>query len=509
MGQFDGKSAPITGLGDIEKPHIHHDDVAEKKLETGYIADHTGSHHKSKEERTLVMKIDLVIIPLCSLLYLVAYLDRNSIGNARTLGMQKDLNLSTKQWGNCLSLFYIGYMIFMLPGNILLRKLTPHRQLGACAIVFGAFLLGMSGAANYATVLTLRIFIGASQAFIQGLSLYSTLWYKRDEVATRGAIIYMAAIIAGSFSGFIAYGVGKNLRVDNTGRLSWSWLFIIEGAMCMAVGVATWLILPTFPDKLNRKHWLFTPAEIDLAKERSASYNTLGSKINVKQIIITLIEPKAWAFATINAGVALGISSISTFLPTFIQAFGYSRERTQLFSAIPYACAIVAIPLCIISDRINHKGSFLIGTLSVACIGYIILLCNVSQGANIAGACLATTGLYPSIIILSAWITINAGGYTKRATNWAMAEIVGQLLSVLGAYIYDVPPRFLKGHSIVLALLALGIVNCLYLMWWMRRANLRREMELIEYEREGRVHPHTNMSLEEVQDLHVRFRYIL
>jgi hypothetical protein len=74
----------------------------------------------------------------------------------------------------------------MLPGNIFLRTLRPHRQLGAAVLIFGALLCGMSAAKNYQTVLALRILIGAAQAFIQGLGLYTSVWYKRDEVATRG-----------------------------------------------------------------------------------------------------------------------------------------------------------------------------------------------------------------------------------------------------------------------------------------------------------------------------------
>ena len=60
-----------------------------------------------------------------------------------------------------------------------------ERELGTSALLFGAFLVGMSAAQNYPTVAVLRVFIGGGQAFIQGQSLYLSLWYKRDELATR------------------------------------------------------------------------------------------------------------------------------------------------------------------------------------------------------------------------------------------------------------------------------------------------------------------------------------
>ncbi|KAJ9603715.1 hypothetical protein H2200_011901 [Cladophialophora chaetospira] len=424
----------------------------EKRLPTVYIAQDGGSHNKSKEERAVVLKADLVIIPLCALLYFVAYLDRNSIGNARVLGMQADLGLTSHQFYNILSLFFIGYLVFILPGNLLLRLLTPPIVLGGTALAFGAILIGMSGAQNYSTVLALRILLGSAQAFMQGLSLYSSLWYKRDEIATRGALIYWAATISGAFSGLIAYGVGKNLTLERTGKEPWRWLFIIEGALAMVVGLAIVLLLPPFPDKIKAKHWLFKPAEIEIAKARSASYNTTESKIIYKQVWKTLQEPKSWGFAVMNAGIGYGISSVGQFLPTFIHALGLSVLRTQLFSVIPYACAGTTIFIAIISDRFNKKGIFLVGTLSWTCIGYAILLSNVSVASKIVAACIATSGLYPSIILLNSWLLANSAGYTKRATVWAMAEVFGPAFSILSSHVYDTPPRFVKGHSIALGL---------------------------------------------------------
>lgn len=74
----------------------------------------------------------------------------------------------------------------MLPGNVVLRVFPPHYVLGGSALLFGAFLTAMAGAQGYETAISMRILIGSAQAFIQGLGLYASMWYKRDEVATRG-----------------------------------------------------------------------------------------------------------------------------------------------------------------------------------------------------------------------------------------------------------------------------------------------------------------------------------
>ena len=77
----------------------------------------------------------------------------------------------------------------MLPGNVLLRFTGPHRQLGGSVVFFGVLVCCLAAARGYQAVLALRIFIGCGQALIQGLGLYVSLWYRRDELATRSGIV--------------------------------------------------------------------------------------------------------------------------------------------------------------------------------------------------------------------------------------------------------------------------------------------------------------------------------
>ncbi|KIX04968.1 uncharacterized protein Z518_05840 [Rhinocladiella mackenziei CBS 650.93] len=483
---------------------------------TAYTGDDTVNKEekklkKSAAERKLLLKTDLVVVPLAALIYFTAYLDRNSIGLANVMGLSKDLHLTGNEYYNCLMMFYVGYILFMLPGNIGLRVLPPHYILGGSALLFGTFLTASSCAHGYATVLSMRVLLGAVQAFIQGLGLYVTMWYKRDEVATRAAIYYSAATISGAFSGLIAYGIQKSLTLERTGREPWRWLFIIEGCMALFVGLLVVVSLPRFPDQFRgNKHWLFRPEEIELAVQRMRSYNTVGAKVNLKQIWSVLKDPKCWLFVLINAGVALGIGSVGLFLPTFVKEFGFDTEKTLLFSVIPYACATVVLPiLAKISDRVNGKGFFLLGCLSVVSVGYILLMAVSSTGVKIFAACLITSGLYPSVIFLVTWLGVNTGGFTKRGTTWALAEVFGQCFSILGTHIYNGPPRFIKGHAIVLGFIVLGVVNATILLWWMSRENKRRDAIEKDYRDRGEVHPHAPKSLEEMQDFHISFRYIL
>lgn len=185
----------------------------------------------------------------------------------------------------------------MFPTNILVRYIQPQRMIGSSIVIFGVLVLCLSAAKSYDSVLAIRILNGCFQCSVQAFGTYTPYWYQRNEVATRAgeselpfgickyvhcklpsqhlgtdsnlAAYYSAATLSGAFSGLIAYGVEINLD-GVAGRRNWQWLFIIEGALAVGVGIAFWLLLPPFPDQIKTtKHWLFSSEEIALAKERA------------------------------------------------------------------------------------------------------------------------------------------------------------------------------------------------------------------------------------------------
>lgn len=185
---------------------------------------------------------------------------------------------------------------------------------------------------------------------------------------------------------------------------------------------------------------------------------------------------------------------------------------TQLFSAIPYACATVTLLVITYwSDRLSKKGTFLLGTLITAFIGYVILIAVESAKVRIFGTCLIVSGIYTSIVLLVTWMAINIAGYTKRATIWAGCEIVSQSLSIAGTHIYDDPPRYIRGHAVMLGFLGLSILLAVVLMVIFSKANAKKERtEQMHLERgDLSLHPHMSQTLEDVQDDHLFFRYIL
>ena len=184
--------------------------------------------------------------------------------------------------------------------------------------------------------------------------------------------------------------------------------------------------------------------------------------------------------------------------------------HSQLFTVIPYACATVTlVAVNYVSDRFQHKTLFIGGCICTACVGYIVLMTTLSNAARIVATCLIVSGIYPAIILVFSWANINSCGYTKRATAWAVAGIVAQCFSIAGAQVYTDPPRYIKGHAVILAFLAWSLINVVVVHFWMKRQNAKRDEIEQDYRARDVAHPHYSRNLEEEGDTHITFRYIL
>ncbi|KAF2166174.1 hypothetical protein M409DRAFT_55044 [Zasmidium cellare ATCC 36951] len=400
----------------------------------------------------------------------------------------------------------------MFPGSVFMRAVPAYLQLGFATAAFGSFVCAMSAARNLSTLYALRFLVGVGQAFVQISGLYLTLWYTRREVAFRGAIIFSSATLAGAFSGLIAYAVGDTLTVGNSGRAPWQWLFLIEGVIAIAFGLVAAALLPRYPDRLQHtKHWLFSQAEIQLVLERTAAWNTKGAKTSWRQVWTTLTDPKSYSFALLNSATGLTLSTTGVFLPTFIKQLGYSDVNAQLFSVIPYAFAFAAmLTISYISDKLNLKGPFMVCGFAMSATGYIVLLTDHTALAGMVAACLIISGTYTSIVLGVAWLGINNAGFTKRASTWALAEVFAQAFAIMGIQLYGKgSPRFITGHSTVLAFQVLAIIVAVAMMIAFRHLNRKRDRILEEYAARGEAHPHLERTLEEECDFHVNFRYTL
>jgi MFS family permease len=177
---------------------------------------------------------------------------------------------------------------------------------------------------------------------------------------------------------------------------------------------------------------------------------------------------------------------------------------------IPYAFATFSLPIAaIIADRIDKRAIPLLVCLCTSVTGFVIVIATTNKAALVAGCCFVAAGCYPAIVIASVWLMNNNAGYTKRSTAWATTQVFIQCYSIISTQIYDNPPRYFKGHGVLLAFNVLGVVAAVINYFLMKRENAKRNHIAEEYAARGEEHPDLDKTFEEVCDYHPSFRYKL
>ena len=91
----------------------------------------------SDETKRITRKVDFRLIPVLTILYIVSFIDRSNIGNAKVAGMNAELELSGPQYNLALTAFFITYIIFEIPSNIVLKLTRPSLWIAVLVIAWG------------------------------------------------------------------------------------------------------------------------------------------------------------------------------------------------------------------------------------------------------------------------------------------------------------------------------------------------------------------------------------
>lgn len=179
-------------------------------------------------EKKLLRKVDRHVIPMIMLAYLLCFLDRINIGNARLFGMEKDLKLHGNQYQIAVAVLFIPYVLVEVPSNLILKKFTPSKWLATITVCWGIVSTLMGLVHNYAGLIVCRALLGLLEGgLLPGLTVYLTLFYTKKELALRIGYLFVSSALAGACGGLLAYGIGFMSGVS--GMAGWRWVFILEG----------------------------------------------------------------------------------------------------------------------------------------------------------------------------------------------------------------------------------------------------------------------------------------
>ncbi|EJT72247.1 hypothetical protein GGTG_09113 [Gaeumannomyces tritici R3-111a-1] len=467
---------------------------------------------RKQVDRDLVTRLDWRLMPWLCLLYLLAFLDRTNIGNAKIAGLGPDLGLDTTHYNMTLSIFFVSYALAEPVTNVLLKRFRPSLFIPIIMILWGICMLCMGFVHNWSGLMASRWFLGLTEAgLFPGVNYYLSCWYKRSEFGIRAAIFFSAAAIAGSFGGLLAALIEKMAGMG--GRPGWAWIFILEGLLTVLVGFASFRMVHDFPDEarfLSAADRARVTRRLKLDQQSSAS----REDFSWAPVMAALSDWKTWLAMCVYAGCDMPLYAFSLFLPSIVAGLGWGEEdqgggavRAQLMTVPPYvAAALLTVLAGRVADRTGQRGLVNVAAAAVGIAGFAVLLAAESPAWRYAGTFLGAAGIYPCVANTISWTANNVEGVYKRGVVLGMVIGWGNLNGVTSSHVYFSPPRFVEGHAVVLGFMAVFLLGGSVLMTLLLRAeNARRLRGGRDSWTEGK----TRREVEALGDMRPDFLYIV
>lgn len=331
------------------------------------------------------------LIPFLFVLYLVAYLDRVNISFAAS-EMRADLGISLAAYGLGAGIFFIGYFIFEVPSNLILRRVGARVWIARIMLTWGV----ISGLTAFVTTewqfYLVRFLLGAAEAgFFPGVVLYLTFWVPRTERARTMALFLTATAVAGVIGAPIS---GALLTLDGVGGLQgWQWLFIVEAIPAVVLAVIVWLRLPDGP---HEARFLTPDQRTDLAETmRQEDEETPGAE----RLAAAFRSGRVWVLSLLYLAIVIGFYGISLWLPLLVK-----REFPDLgpvalgfITAVPYLCAVIAmVAVGRSSDRRRERTWHLALPLVAGALG-LFFAAYAGSVIGMIAICVATAGIYAAL----------------------------------------------------------------------------------------------------------------
>ncbi|EMC91471.1 hypothetical protein BAUCODRAFT_80578 [Baudoinia panamericana UAMH 10762] len=439
----------------------------------GYVSKHENTMAElpdpdaglSDEERAiidkkLVRRLDWMLIPWLTILYLVSFLDRTNIGNAKIDGLIPDLHMTNGQYNAALSLFFVSYAGFEPLTNILLKRLRPSIFLPIIMILWGICMTCMGLVHNFSGLAAARFFLGVAEAgLFPGVNYYLSCWYKRSELGIRAAIFFSAAALAGSFGGLLAAAIALMKGIG--GKHGWAWIFILEGLATVLIGIASYWLVHDFPDDAK---FLSEADRLRVLRRLKADAQSSAEHEDFKMAYFwaSVKDWKTWAFATVYMGCDGALYAFSLFLPTIIQELGYASTKANLLTVPPYAAAaVLTITIGWIADKTRQRGLCNICVSLLGIAGFSMLLGSTNPGVKYAGTFLGALGIYPCVANTISWAANNVEGVYKRGVTLGFVIGWGNLNGIMSSNVYQAKdkPNYRPGHAVVLAYMVLFLLG--------------------------------------------------
>jgi sugar phosphate permease len=338
-----------------------------------------------------IQKLRLRILPYLFLLYVISYLDRINIGFA-ALTMNKELAITSQQFGLLVGIFFFGYFLFEIPSNLMLHKIGARVWIARILISWGIVAMLTGFARNVSQLYVARFLLGLAEAgYFPGIVLYLTYWFRQREQA-QAIALFLTGLPVTSILGAPVSGLILD-HVHWLGVSSWRWLLVLEGIPAVACGLLTYFLLPSRPAEAtflteDERRWI--TEELDQEERQKRGTHKISA-------VEALTNGRVWHLACIGFTLNIGMYSLSFWMPQFVKSLSilYSNTTIGFLVMIPYFVGLLTMVLVSrSSDRKMERKYHAAIPAVIAGIALVSLGETHSAFSSIFFLCFAALGIY-------------------------------------------------------------------------------------------------------------------
>ncbi|GME29145.1 hypothetical protein GTA08_BOTSDO06040 [Neofusicoccum parvum] len=457
------------------------------------------------DDRALLWKIDLRLIPLLCLTYMLQSIDKTTLSYAAVFDLREDTHLKGTEYSWLGSLFYLGYLAWEYPTSLLLQRLPVNKFMAGTVIAWGAVLMCHAACSNFSGLAAVRTFLGVFEASVNPATMIIfSMWYKRIEQPLRMGIWIGSAGIGYVIAGIASFGIGHIHGVVS----SWRTMFLIWGGVTTAWGVVLWFTLPGSPVTAGFLTEDERKGVIDRIKTNGTGIESKIFKWN--QFKEAILDIKTWLLFIFAVTSNSPNGGLTTFQGLIIKGMGFSAMQTTLIQMPSGGVqAVVCVFATFLASKFpNARLSVMLGCLIPFLVGVIGLWLIDDSKPYGRLACLWISFSYTATWTLSMSVaTANTAGHTKKVTTNALLLCGYCLGNFIGPFFFisSQAPTYNLGVGMMFFCIAVQVVSILGIWFVLWRRNRSREAEWTDHD--PRVYEIGFMDLTDLENRQFRYVY--
>ncbi|ERT02742.1 uncharacterized protein SPSK_00512 [Sporothrix schenckii 1099-18] len=451
-------------------------DAIDKEL-SQYVSD-VRVHISPEKNRELRRKIDrrVLVIMICT--YFLQTIDKGTLSFASIMGIRTDTKLVGQDYSWLTTCIYITILIVEYPQNWIIARVPIAKYLSFSIIAWGIVLAATAACHNFAGLVVVRTMLGLFESACQpAFIILSSIWYRREEQASRVTYWYMMNGAQQVVGGLLAYC----FSLITTGPLkSWQWIFLAYGIISVVFGAFVGWWMPDSPMRAK----CFSEEDKVLMIERVRENQTGIQNRTFKraQAVEALLDPQCWGYALIALCTTLPTSGLGAFQGIIITGFGFNVLQTQLLAMVlGFYIIIVLLASVWLVKKTNQTLLVMLGFVIPSFVGTICLMTvpldSRAQQIGLLICYYITLSFWSAQTLALSMISRNVAGQTKKSVAVAMNFIIWSAGNAIGPQVFLSwnGPRYFIAFATHLGCYSLLVIVIVGLRFYLVRQNKLRD----------------------------------